>query len=114
MAISKFEQVSVNNLTFGVNAFGEYTTTTTLWFLGRPLVAEVKNSVAITERYRIYSDLITFKFNYTPNMRTIIDNQDKHSITYRGNEWRITDAIENNDKMSVMLMCYRSDPETKA
>lgn len=114
MAISRYEQVSVNNLTFGVNAFGEYTTTTVVWFLGRPLVAEVRNSVAITERYRIYSDLITFKFSNTPNMKIIADAQNNYSITYRGNEWRITDVIENNDKMSVMLMCYRSDPETKA
>jgi hypothetical protein len=114
MAIARFENVDINRLTFGTDAFGEYTTTTTLWFVGRPMVAEVKNSVAITERYRIYSDLITFKFNYTPNMRTIVDDQNLYSIIYRGNEWRITDAIESNDKMNVTLMCYRSDPETKA
>lgn len=114
MAIARFENVDVNNLTFGINAFGEYTTTTTKWFTGRPLVAEVRNSVAITERYRIYSDLISFKFNFTANMKMIVDKQNLYSITYRGNEWRITDAIENNDRMSIMLMCYRSDPETKA
>jgi hypothetical protein len=47
-------------------------------------------------------------------MRTIVDDQNLYSIIYRGNEWRITDAIESNDKMSITLMCYRSDPETKA
>lgn len=114
MAIARFENVDINTLTFGTDAFGEYTTTTTLWFVGRPLVAEVRNSVAITERYRLYSDLITFKFNFTPNMRAIADDQDLYSITYRGNEWRITDVIESNDKMSITLMCYRNDPETKA
>jgi hypothetical protein len=114
MAIARYENVNINNLSFGVDAFGEYTTTTTLWFVGRPLVAEVKNSVAITERYRVYSDLITFKFNYTPHMKTIVDSQNLYSVTWRGNEWRITDAIESNDRMSVTLMCYRSDPATKA
>lgn len=114
MAIVRYENVDINRLTFGVDAFGEYTTTTTLWFVGRPVVSEVRNNVAITERYRIYSDLISFKFNFTPNMRTIIDDQNLYSITYRGNEWRITDAIESNDRMSATLMCYRSDPETKA
>ena len=114
MAIARYENVNINNLSFGVDAFGEYTTTTTLWFVGRPLVAEVKNSVAITERYRVYADLITFKFNYTPNMKTIADSQNNYSVTWRGNEWRITDAIESNDRMSVTLMCYRSDPATKA
>ena len=113
MAIARYENVNINNLSFGVDAFGEYTTITTLWFVGRPLVAEVKNSVAITERYRVYADLITFKFNYTPNMKTIVDSQNLYSVTWRGNEWRITDAIESNDRMSVTLMCYRSDPTTK-
>jgi len=114
MAIARFENVNINTLSFGVDSFGEYTTTTTLWFVGRPLVSEVKNSVAITDRYRVYSDLITFKFNYTPNMKTIADGQNNYSVTWRGNEWRITDVIESNDRMSVTLMCYRSDPATKA
>jgi len=77
------------------------------------LVSSVKNSVAITERYRVYQDLIQFKFNYTPNLRQIVDNQNLYSVNYRGNDWRITDAIESNDRMSVTLMCYRSDPTTK-
>jgi hypothetical protein len=114
MAIKRYENVDINNLTFGVDSFGEYTTTTTRWFTGRPLLHDVRNSVAIMERYRIYQDLIAMTFNYTPNMRTIVDNQDKYSITWRNEEWRITDAIEANDRMSVTLMCYRSDPETEA
>jgi hypothetical protein len=114
MAIKRYENVGINNLTFGVNAFGEYTTTTTSWFIGRPLIRDVRNSVAIMERYRIYQDLIAMTFNYTPNMKTIVDNQDKYSITWRNEEWRITDCVEANDRMSVTLMCYRSDPETEA
>jgi len=113
MSITRYENVDINNLTFGVNALGEYTTTTALKFVSRPLVLEVRNSVAITERYRVYSDLISFKFSYTPNMKLIVDEQDKYSVTWRGNEWRITDAIESNDRMFVTLMCYRNDPETE-
>jgi len=47
-------------------------------------------------------------------MKTIADGQNNYSVTWRGNEWRITDVIESNDRMSVTLMCYRSDPVTKA
>jgi hypothetical protein len=76
-------------------------------------VSDVKNSLAITERYRVYQDLIQFTFNYTPNLKDIVDNQNLYSITWRDKDWRITDAIEANDRMSVTLMCYRSDPTTK-
>lgn len=114
MAIARYDNVDVNNLTFGTDAYGEYTTTTTKWFTTRPLIKDVRNSVAITERYRIYQDLIAMTFNFTPWMRRIVDSQEAYSITWRGEEWRITDCIESNDKMSVTLMCYRSDPETEA
>ena len=113
MAIARFENVDIKTLSFGVNEFGEQSTIETFWFTGRPLVSSVKNSVAITERYRVYQDLIQFKFNYTPNLRQIVDNQNLYSVNYRGKDWRITDAIESNDRLSVTLMCYRSDPTTK-
>lgn len=113
MAIARFENVDVNTLTFGVNDFGAGQTTITKKFTGRPLVQDVKNSVAITERYRVYSDLISMKFNYTPWMKDIVDRQNLYSITWRGHDWRITDCIESNDRMSVTLMCYRNDPTTK-
>jgi hypothetical protein len=112
MAIKRYENVDVNNLTFGTNAYGQGTTTITKKFTTRPLVQDVKNSLAITERYRIYQDLISFKFNYTPWLKDIVDNQNLYSITWRAKDWRITDAIESNDRMSVTLMCYRSDPTT--
>ena len=113
MAIARYENVDVNNLTFGTDSYGEYTTTISKKFTGRPLISDVRNSLAITERYRIYQDLIQMKFNYTPWMKDIVDNQNVYSITWRGKDWRITDCIESNDRMSVTLMCYRSDPTTK-
>mgnify|MGYP000606134234 CR=1 FL=1 len=113
MSIARYENVDVNNLTFATSSYGENLTTKTLKFVGRPLISDVKNSLAITERYRIYQDLIQMKFNYTPWMKDIVDNQNLYSITWRNKDWRITDAIESNDRMSITLMCYRSDPDTK-
>lgn len=112
MAIKRYENVDINDLTFGTNDYGQYTTTSTLKFTSRALISDVKNSLAITERYRIYQDLIQMKFNYTPWIKDIVDNQNLYSVTWRGNEWRITDCIEANDRMSVTFMCYRSDPAT--
>lgn len=113
MAILRSEQVDVNSLTFGKDAYGEYTETKTLKFQSRPIVSSVKNSLQITGDTRIYQDLINFKFNYTPYLQDIIVNQNLYSITYRGQDWRITNALEANDKMSVTLLCYRSDPGAK-
>lgn len=113
MAIKRYENVDVNTLTFGTDAYGEYTTTITNKFTGRPLVSAVKNSLAITEKYRIYQDLIEFQFNYTPWIQDIIVNQNLYSFKWRTQDWRIESAIEANDKMSATFICYRSDPVTK-
>jgi hypothetical protein len=113
MAIKRYENVDVNTLTFGVDAYGEYTTTITKKFTGRPLVSSVKNSLAITEKYRVYQDLIEFQFNYTPWIQDIIINQNLYSFKWRTQDWRIESAIEANDKMSATFICYRSDPVTK-
>ena len=113
MAITRYENVDVNTLTFATSEYGVNVTNITKKFTGRPLVSDVKNSLAITERYRIYQDLIQMKFNYTPWIKDVVDNQNLYSITWRNKDWRITDCIESNDRMSVTLMCYRSDPETK-
>jgi hypothetical protein len=113
MAIKRYDNVDVNTLTFGVDAYGEYTTTITKKFTGRPLVSSVKNSLAITEKYRVYQDLIEFQFNYTPWIQDIVINQNLYSFKWRTQDWRIESAIEANDKMSATFICYRSDPVTK-
>ena len=112
MAITRYENVDVNDLTFTTDEYGANTTVITKKFTTRPLVMDVRNSLAITERYRIYQDLISFKFNYTPWLQDMVNNQNLYSITWRNKDWRITDAIESNDRMSVTLMCYRNDPAT--
>jgi hypothetical protein len=112
MAIKRYENVDVNDLTFTTDTYGQGTTVITKKFTTRPLVSDVKNSLAITERYRIYQDLIQFTFNYTPWLVDIVNNQNLYSITWRNKDWRITDCLESNDRMSVTLMCYRNDPAT--
>jgi len=111
MAIVRYENLTVNSVTNGVNAVGEYTTTITKWFDTRGLVHDVANTLRISERYRVYSDLVQITLNYTPNIKTMVDDQNLYSITWRGKEWRITDCREHNDRQKATFICYRADPE---
>lgn len=110
MSIARYENVVINNVTNGVNTYGEQTTTITPWFETRARVKDVHNSLRISEKYRIYSDLTDLTFNYTPNMKYIVDNQNLYSVTWRGHDYRITDCMESNDRMNVTFLCYRNDP----
>jgi hypothetical protein len=112
MSIKRYENITVNNLTFGGSSFGEQSTTQTKWFGTRALVGDVANNVKIADKYRLYQDMVNFTLNYTPNMKEMVDNQNLYSITWRNASWRITDARESNDRMRVTFMCYRSDPVT--
>lgn len=112
MTIARFENVTINNLTFGKSDFGEQSTIQTKWFGTRARVKSVANNLKIADKYRLYQDLIEFTFNYTPNMRTITENQQSYSITYRGKDWRIDNARESNDRMTVHFMCYYNNPST--
>jgi len=49
MAIARFENITVNRLTFGVSTFGEQSTTITQWFQTRARVQSVANHVKISE-----------------------------------------------------------------
>jgi hypothetical protein len=113
MGIKRYENLTINTVTNGVDEVGAYTTTITPWFATRGLIADVNNSLRISERYRVYQDLVNMTFNYTPNMKTIVDNQNLYSLNWRGQDWRITDARESNDRMRVTLLCYRNDPATR-
>jgi hypothetical protein len=112
MAIARFENIKINNLTFGKSDFGEQSTTQTLWFETRARVSAVGNSLKIADKYRLYQDMVNMTLNYTPNIKAIVDDQNLYSITYRGKDWRIDNAREADDRMTVMFMCYRSDPVT--
>lgn len=112
MTIARFENITINNLAFAKSDFGEQTTTQTVWFGTRARVADVANSVKIADKYRLYQDLVNFTLNYTPNIKSIVDNQNLYSIKWRNADWRITDIRESNDRMKATLLCYRSDPST--
>jgi hypothetical protein len=112
MAIARYENIDVNNVTNSINAYGEQTTTIALWFATRAVVADVSNSVRISERYRVYSDLVNLTLNYTPNTKLMVDEQNLFSITWRDYDWRIIDSRESNNRMSVTFVCYRNDPDT--
>lgn len=110
MAIARYENIVVNNVTNAIDDIGQYTTTITPWFNTRARVADVHNNLQITANDRIYTDLVKLTVNYTPYTRRMVDNQPLYSITYRGNDWRITDCFESNDRMNVTFLCYRNDP----
>lgn len=110
MSITRYENLTINNVTNGVNSLGEYTTTISKWFETRGLVADVANSLRISDRYRSYTDLVNITVNYTPNTRHIVDNQNLYSISWRGFDWRISDVRESNDRQRVTFLCYRNDP----
>jgi predicted HTH transcriptional regulator len=110
MGIARFENLDINNVTNSIDDVGQQTTTTAKWFSTRARVGDVNNSLRISERYRVYSDLVNFTFNYTPNMKQIVDDQNLYSITWRNRDWRITDIRESNDRMTVLMLCYRNDP----
>lgn len=110
MAIKRYENLTINNVTNGVSTIGEQTTTVTPWFETRGLVADVANSLRIADRYRAYTDLVNITVNYTPNTRHMVDNQNLYSITWRNFDWRISDVRESNDRQKVTFICYRNDP----
>jgi hypothetical protein len=110
MAIARFENITVNNLTFGKSSFGEQSTTQTLWFATRARVHSVANSVRIADKYRVYSDIVEFTLNYTPNTKSIVDNQNAYSINWKNFDWRIDNVRESDDRMTVKLLCVRNDP----
>lgn len=112
MAIARFENITVKTLSFGKSDFGEQSTTQTLWFQTRARVHSVANNVRIAEKYRVYNDIVQFTLNYTPNLKTIVDNQNLYSISWRGFDWRIDNVREADDRMTATLLCVRNDPVT--
>lgn len=110
MAIARFENITVNTLTFGKSTFGEQSTTQTQFFQTRARVHSVSNHVKISDRYRVYSDIVNFTLNYTPNTKAMVDSQNLYSINWRNNDWRIDNVREADDRMTVMLTCVRNDP----
>ncbi len=112
MAIARFENITVNQLTFGKSGFGEQSTTETEWFKTRARVHSVSNHVRISEKYRLYNDIVEFTLNFTPNTQEMVNNQNLYSIVWKGLSWRIDNIRESDDRMTVKMMCFRNDPQT--
>lgn len=110
MPIARFENVTVNQLSFGQDSYGEQSTTITKKFTTRARVEDVANSLKISEKYRLYQDLVNLTLNYTPFVKDMVDNQNLYSLIWRRADWRITDCRESNDRMTVKFVCYRNDP----
>lgn len=112
MSIVRYENITINQVSNGVNSFGEYTTTLTKWFDTRALVENVSNALRISDRYREYNDVIMFTVNYTRNTKTMAESSFNYSITWGNKEWRITDAKEHNNRQKVTFYCYFNHPST--
>lgn len=110
MGIARFENITVNRLSFGTSSFGEQSTTQTEWFKTRAKVHSVANHVRISDKYRTYSDIVEFTLNYTPNTREMVDNQNLYSIIWKTLAWRIDNVREADDRMTVRILCVRNDP----
>ena len=110
MAIARYENIEIYNVTNSIDVVGQQTTVNTLWFKTRATVKNPQNNLQITGDTRIYTDLLQLTLNYTPNTRTIFNSQNLYSIKWRDNFWRISNVMESNDRMNVIFMCYRNDP----
>jgi len=108
--VARYENIAVKTLSFAKSDFGEQTTTQTLWFNTRARIHSVANSVRIADKYRVYADVVQMTLNYTPNIKTIIDNQNAYSIAWRGFDWRIDNVREMDDRQFAQLTCVRNDP----
>ena len=112
MAIARFENVTIQNVANGIDSYGQYTTVLTNWFETRAKVMDFHSAVGIEKDDRVYHDLVKFVLNFTPNTRRMSLNQELYAINYNGQDWRITDAIQANDRMSITFLCYENKPTT--
>ena len=110
MAIARFENITVNNLSFSTDSYGQGTTTIAPWFQTRAKVMDVTQAVGINKDDRVYQERVKFMLNFTPNTLTMSENQEGYSITWRSNDWRIDDVIESNDRMNITFYAYRNKP----
>jgi hypothetical protein len=108
--VARYENIAVKTLSFAKSDFGEQSTTQTLFFNTRATIADVSNNVRISDKYRVYTDIVQMTVNYTPNIKLIVDNQNAYSITWRGYDWRIDNVRETNDRQFAQLTCVRNDP----
>ena len=110
MAIARYENITINNVINNVDSYGQQTTSLTKAFATRAKVEDLKTGTSINKDDRIYTELVRFTLNYTPNTLNMVNNQNLFAINYRNADWRINDCMEANDRMSITFMCYRNKP----
>jgi hypothetical protein len=112
MALTRYEQINVNNVTAGVDSIGQQTTTITLAFQTRALVQDVRDSMVASKDDRAYTKQVRFVVNFTPNTLAVSLNQYQYAINWRSKDYKILDVLESNDRMNITFVCYRNDPVT--
>ena len=108
----RWDSVSVSLVTTAIDSTGSQTFTKTGTAKLGAQVFDVHSSLVISERYRSYQDLTNFKIRYTPFMRTVVNSQENYCITYRNQDFRITDVFEDSSRQFVTLLCYANKPGT--
>lgn len=108
--VMRYEPVTINTVTNGTDEFGQQTTTIAQWFVTRAVISNVSNALRIAEKYRVYNDIVHMKLNWTPNSQTIAGNTKGYAMTWRGQDWRISEGRVTDDRMHVVFLCYRNDP----
>jgi hypothetical protein len=110
MGVAQFENVQVSTLSFSTSSSGEQSTAKTDFFKTRATVENITNSMRISEKYRLYSSVVKMTFNFSPNMKTVVRHHEQYSIAYRSQDWRIAEAREADDRMTVSLFLYTQTP----
>lgn len=95
MGIVRYENATINDVTNGTDSFGEYTTTITPMFTSRALVSDVANSLRISEKYRVYQDLVNLTFNYTLQLSVLRIS-------------KTNTALHGVAMIGVLLMCVKA------
>lgn len=109
MGIARFENVDICLVGTTKNSLGEQITTITKQFSTCAKISDVANGLTISEKYRLYADLVHLTFNYTPAIKAVVDNQQNYSLVWRTQDWRITDVKEASDRMTVTVLAYRNE-----
>ena len=110
MAITRYENLTIKQVSNSVSSLGEQTTTLNNWFTTRGLVHAIANSLRITDKFRVYSDVLQITLNYTPNTVTIQRSPHHYAINWNGYDWRINEVRQTDDRMRMIFMCVRNDP----